>query len=93
MGNNNFQQGYNSRMMLGLIASKWTILVIHALQHDTKRFSEIVKAVEGITEKVLTDTLRSLERDGIVERIMHPVIPPKVEYKHTSLGLKLLTVA
>lgn len=92
MGNDKYLQGHNSRMVLDLIASKWTVLVIHALQDETKRFSEINKAVEGITEKVLTDTLRNLERDGIVKRDIYPVIPPKVEYRLTLLGLKLLNV-
>lgn len=92
MENNKYLKGHNSRLVLGLIASKWTILVMHALQQETKRFNEINKEVKGITEKVLTDTLRNLERDGIVKRVIHPVIPPKVEYKLTPLGLKLLNV-
>lgn len=79
-------------MVLDLIASKWTVLVIHALQAETKRYGEISKAVEGITQKVLTDTLRNLERDGIVARVIYPVVPPKVEYELTALGLKLLAI-
>lgn len=92
VGNNNFLDGQASRMVLDLIASKWTILIIHALQTDTKRYSELSKTLQGITQKVLTETLKNLERDGIVERSMYPVIPPKVEYRLTTLGLKLLSV-
>ena len=89
---NIFQQGHNSRAVLDIIASKWTLLILHALQDDTKRYSEISRLVDGITQKMLTDTLKKLERDGIVERIVHPVFPPKVEYKLTKLGIKLLKV-
>jgi DNA-binding HxlR family transcriptional regulator len=77
-------------VVLSLIASKWTVVVLHALQNDTKRYNEIMKAIPGITQKVLTDTLRKLERDGIIERIVYPVVPPKVEYKLTKLGSGLL---
>jgi DNA-binding HxlR family transcriptional regulator len=66
-------------------------MVLHALQKDTKRYSEITRTIPGITQKVLTDTLRKLERNGIVERIVYPVVPPKVEYKLTDLGHRLLT--
>jgi DNA-binding HxlR family transcriptional regulator len=65
-------------------------MVMHALQKDTKRYSEITRTIPGITQKVLTDTLRKLERNGIVERIVYPVVPPKVEYRLTDLGHRLL---
>lgn len=68
----------DTQLLINLLASKWTILVLYSLQHGTKRYSEIVKEVDRITEKVLTDTLKKLERDGMVERSMYPVIPPKV---------------
>jgi DNA-binding HxlR family transcriptional regulator len=79
-----------SSQVLGIIASRWTVMVMHALQTDTKRYSEITRMIPGITQKVLTDTLRKLERNGIVERIVYPVVPPKVEYKLTVLGYRLL---
>ncbi len=87
-----FQQGHGSRLVLDIIASKWAVLIVCALQHDTKRFSTISKVVGGITQKVLTDTLRKLERDGIVERAVYAVVPPKVEYKLTPLGTELLEI-
>lgn len=76
--------------VLSLIASKWTVMVMHALQRDTLRYSELSKAIPLITQKVLTDTLRKLERNGIIERAVYPVVPPKVEYKLTNLGAELL---
>jgi DNA-binding HxlR family transcriptional regulator len=82
--------GCSSRLVLDLIASRWTVLVLHALQQDTKRYSEITRAIPGITQKVLTDTLRKLERNGVAERIVYPVVPPKVEYRLTDLGKGLL---
>ncbi|MDB5167678.1 MAG: transcriptional regulator, HxlR family [Candidatus Saccharibacteria bacterium] len=78
--------------VLSLIASKWTIMAMHALQKDTLRYSEISRAIPLISQKVLTDTLRKLERNGIIERTVYPVVPPKVEYKLTDLGTKLLLV-
>lgn len=81
-----------SREVLGLIADKWTALVIYALDNEVKRYSEIQRAVSGITQKVLTATLRKLERNGIVSRTVYPVIPPKVEYKLTHLGGSLFGV-
>jgi DNA-binding HxlR family transcriptional regulator len=80
------QAGCSSHLVLSIIASRWTVMVLHALQQDTKRYSEITRAIPGITQKVLTDTLRKLERNGLVERIVYPVVPPKVEYKLTDLG-------
>ena len=82
--------GYMSQTVLAIIASRWTVLVMHALQSDTKRYSELTKILDGITQKVLTETLRKLERDGIVARKVYPVVPPKTEYTLTPLGLSLL---
>ncbi len=78
-----------SKLFLNLLVSKWTVSVIYELCHDTKRYSEIHKAIDGVTQKALTDTLRKMERNGLIERIIYPVIPPKVEYKLTALGLEL----
>lgn len=79
----------SSYFLLGIIASRWTVMVLHALQQDVRRYSDITRAIPGITQKVLTDTLRKLERNGIVERTVYPVVPPKVEYRLTSLGKSL----
>ncbi|ABW12288.1 transcriptional regulator, HxlR family [Parafrankia sp. EAN1pec] len=78
-----------SRQVLDRIADKWTALIIGSLSTGTKRYSELRIAIEGISEKMLTQTLRSLERDGLVTRTTHPTIPPKVEYSLTPLGTTL----
>lgn len=87
------QNAHYSRLLLDLIASKWTLLVLHALQSGTKRYSEIGRLTTGITQKVLTDTLRKLERNGIIERTIHPTVPIQVEYTLTPLGYKLLEIS
>lgn len=81
-----------SREVLELIADKWTVLVIYALDGDVKRYSEIQRSVSGVTQKVLTATLRKLERNGLVSRTVYPVVPPKVEYKLTPLGRSLTEI-
>ncbi len=74
----------------GLLARKWTLRIATALSGDTKRHSELAKLLPDITQKVLTETLREMERIGVVERAVYPVIPPRVEYKLTAVGLGLL---
>lgn len=81
-----------SREVLDLIADKWTVLVIYALKDKTQRYNEIQRTVSGITQKVLTATLRKLERNGIVSRTVYPVVPPKVEYRLTPLGISLTDI-
>jgi DNA-binding HxlR family transcriptional regulator len=83
-------QNCGSRQVLNLLADRWTLLVIYALARGTKRYSELEDIVGGISQKMLTQTLRSLERNGIVTRTVYPVIPPKVEYSLTPLGLSLI---
>lgn len=78
---------------IGLLARKWTLKITVALSADTKRHSELVKCLPGITQKVLTETLREMERTGIVEREVYPTIPPKVEYKLTGAGIELLKIS
>lgn len=80
------------KLLLEVIASKWTIPVIYTLCRDTKRYNEIHKAVPGTTQKVLTSTLRKLQRNGVITRTVHPTSPPQVEYQLTELGLELLKV-
>ena len=80
------------REVVDLIGDKWTVLILKALCHKQLRYSELHRAVPGISQKVLTASLRELERDGIVKRTMHPVIPPKVEYEMTALGYSVFEV-
>ena len=76
--------------LIGRVADKWTMLIIEALtQHGEVRFTRLREMVPGISYKMLTQTLRLLEREGLVARTVHPVIPPKVEYRLTNLGLSL----
>jgi len=78
-----------SRQVLQLIADEWTPLVIYALEERTMRFSQLLKRIDGISTKMLTQTLRAMERNGLVQRVVYPVIPPIVEYSLTPLGQTL----
>lgn len=76
--------------LIGRVADKWTLLVLEELEdHGTCRFTELSRLVPGISQKMLTQTLRAMERDGLLVRTVHPVIPPKVEYCLTDLGHSL----
>ena len=76
--------------VIGRVADKWTMITLEVLtEHGELRFSRIVQLIEGVSQKMLTQTLRQMERDGLVIRTVHPVIPPKVEYRLTDLGLTL----
>lgn len=76
--------------VIGRVADKWTMLVLEVLaEHGELRFTRVGELVGGISQKMLTQTLRYMERDGLVVRTVHPVIPPKVEYRLTTLGLTL----
>jgi DNA-binding HxlR family transcriptional regulator len=79
-----------SRIVLDRIADKWTALIIHVLANGTQRYGGLLREIGGISQKMLTQTLRSLERDGLVLRKVHPVVPPKVEYSLTRLGRTLI---
>lgn len=78
-----------TRQVLDCIADKWAALVVGLLYRGTRRFGEMRKAIEGVSQKMLTQTLRSLERDGIVSRKVYATVPPKVEYSLTPLGQSL----
>jgi DNA-binding HxlR family transcriptional regulator len=78
-----------SRTSLARIANKWTAMVVIALDDGPLRFGDLRTAVEGISGKVLTETLRELERDGLVTRHAHGGMPPRVEYELTALGRTL----
>ncbi|MEU3766238.1 helix-turn-helix domain-containing protein [Amycolatopsis keratiniphila] len=79
--------------ILALIGDKWTIQVIGRLGDRTLRFSELHRAITGISQRMLTLTLRHLERDGLVTRTVHPSVPPRVDYTLTALGTTLLDAA
>src|SRR5437588_10800833 len=79
-----------SRLVLDRIADKWTALIIQILARGTMRYATLQREIDGISQKMLTQTLRSLERDGLVKRMVHPVVPPKVEYSLTKLGRTLI---
>lgn len=76
--------------MLSRIGDKWTILVIQQLGHGPTRFNDLRRGVDGISQRMLTLTLRMLERDGLILRHVHPSVPPRVEYELTPLGCSLL---
>jgi DNA-binding HxlR family transcriptional regulator len=78
-----------AREMIERIADKWTMLVLDALEPGAQRFTRIREQVGNVSQKMLTKTLRQLERDGLVTRTVYPVVPPHVEYKLTPLGLGL----
>ncbi|WP_220149782.1 winged helix-turn-helix transcriptional regulator [Sphingomonas aracearum] len=76
--------------VIGRVADKWTMLILEALaDHGTLRFTEVGRQVPGISQKMLTQTLRQMERDGLVMRTVHAVVPPRVDYRLTDLGLSL----
>ncbi|AUG79243.1 transcriptional regulator [Kitasatospora sp. MMS16-BH015] len=75
-----------SRGVLEHVTSRWGVLVLIALHERGYRFSELRRRVAGVSEKMLAQTLQTLERDGLVLRVVHPVIPPRVDYSLTPLG-------
>jgi len=81
-----------SRGVLDLIADKWTVLIIHTLDEKTMRHNELARALGDISQKVLTQGLRKLERSGVIIRTIYPVVPPRVEYSLSPLGRSLIGV-
>lgn len=77
---------------VGLIGSKWKLLIIRNLMARPWRFNELKKSLEGISQKVLTDSLRSMEEDGLITRTVYPEVPPRVEYALSDLGETLRPV-
>ena len=75
-----------------LIANKWKIIILRELLTGTKRYNELTRSVVGISSKVLTENLRDLEKDGIINRVVYPEVPPKVEYSLTEKGEDLKEV-
>jgi DNA-binding HxlR family transcriptional regulator len=80
-----------TRQVLDRIGDKWTVLVIGLLEGGPRRFSQLQRQIGGISQKMLTQTLRNLERDGLVNRTLYPEVPPRVEYRLTPLGETLCT--
>jgi DNA-binding HxlR family transcriptional regulator len=77
---------------LAVIGGRWKVLILYHLFDGVKRFSELQRALPGVTQKMLTQQLRELEGDGIVSRTVYPQVPPKVEYAMTPLGKTLQPV-
>jgi DNA-binding HxlR family transcriptional regulator len=78
------------REVLDRVGDKWSVLIIGMLGPGPRRFSELRRSIEGISQRMLTLTLRGLERDGLVTRTVHPTVPPRVDYELTPLGHTLL---
>jgi DNA-binding HxlR family transcriptional regulator len=79
-----------ARFVVEIIADKWAVVVLYALSRGPRRHGEIVELVGGISKKVLTQTLRRLERHGLVRRDVHEGVPPRVDYELTALGTTML---
>ncbi len=79
-----------AREVLRRVGDKWSVYVIDRLGEGSQRFSELRRGIDGITARMLTVTLRGLERDGLISRTLHPVIPPRVDYELTPMGRTLL---
>lgn len=80
------------RQTLDLVADKWVVATIYVLSDGTRRYGELQREIGNISQRMLTRTVRNLERDGLVHRKMYPVVPPKVEYSLTPLGKTLSEV-
>ena len=83
------REGCEVRQILDRVADKWSLLAIALLEGRTLRFNELRREIDGISQRMLTVTLRQLERDGLVTRTVYPVVPPRVEYALTPLGRTL----
>jgi DNA-binding HxlR family transcriptional regulator len=84
-----YQQNCPTRMVLNRIADKWAVLILGVLQDEPTRFNQLRREIEGVSQKVLSQTLRKLERDGLVLRTVIPTTPVAVEYAITPLGRTL----
>jgi len=81
---------FGPRGVLELVADKWSILVIYHLHNKTLRHSQLKRLLDGVSSRMLTVTLRKLEENGLVHRKVYPVVPPKVEYSLTEIGVALV---
>jgi DNA-binding HxlR family transcriptional regulator len=91
--NGDVMSGCRIREILERVGDKWSLQVIFHLGDGPRRFTVLKRSIDGVSQRMLTVTLRGLERDGIVSRTMYPVIPPRVEYALTPLGATLLDAA
>ena len=91
--NGDVMSGCRIREILERVGDKWSLQVIFHLGAGPQRFTGLKRSIDGVSQRMLTVTLRGLERDGIVSRTMYPVIPPRVEYALTPLGATLLDAA
>src|SRR6202790_4966372 len=83
-----YDSRYPARQVLQIIANTWTPIVLFCLNGRTRRFNELQRSIPDISKKMLTQTLRKLERSGLVNRLVHPVVPPHVDYSLTPIGAK-----
>ena len=81
--------GCRPREVLDIVGDKWSLLVVRNLKDGPRRFTELKRSIDGISQRMLTVTVRSLERDGILTRTVHNVMPPNVSYELTPMGLSL----
>ena len=88
-GDDFFLRWPGSRTLVEILADKWTIPIIHTLARGSRRPGELRRHLPGVSQKMLTQTLRNLEQRGFVTRTVHPVVPPRVEYSLTPLGESL----
>jgi DNA-binding HxlR family transcriptional regulator len=79
-----------TRKILDRIADKWSLYIVAVLANGPRRFNELKRGIDGISQRMLTLTLRGLERDGLLTRTMYPTIPPRVDYELTDMGRTLL---
>ena len=84
-----FSPACPSREILNHVTSRWGVLVLAALMEGTHRFSDLRRKIGGISEKMLAQTLQQLEKDGFIDRVSYPVVPPHVEYSLTPLGAEI----
>ena len=79
-----------TQQVLDIIGNKWSVIIIYCLAYQTRRYGQLERKIEGISQKVLTQTLRKLEKNGLVRREVYPVVPLQVEYSLTPLGETLI---
>jgi DNA-binding HxlR family transcriptional regulator len=87
---NTYSRDCPSRQVLDRIGDTWSMLVVISLADGPRRYSQLAALIEGVSPKMLTQTLRGLERDGLLSRTVHAVVPPRVDYELTRLGRSLL---
>lgn len=85
-----FDTSCPAHQILEHIANKWTVLIVYALSQDKKRYNELKQQIVGVSPKMLIQNLRNLERCGLIEREVFPIVPPRVEYSLTPLGASLV---